>query len=310
MSLLCCQSGLQNYGRGLCTVQMSEIVGSVLVPTYNANNERNYIDLTADFGQDEVNDLLIAESITKTQWTPFPRLYAVTLPIADTVFDEATDGTKSFVREGIWSLNAEIRDKDAVAPVLKKMKSLRCKDYSKYLIGRDNQLIGVVSADGTKMYPLEMNSGSTDPKMMFRDAAATNKIMFNVDFDNLIKQENLYILQGEDLTTPVDFLRLQKLTDVNITILSHTTTSVVFTAKTDFAQGLQPNNDVIGQDATDFVFTNVTNSAPIVAITVEEDPDIDGQYEATFTAQTAGDIAEVSMNTAQNFYRGAKEYTV
>lgn len=304
MSLLCCKSGLPNYGRGLCTVQMGEIVGVISVPTYNSDNVRNFINLSLPFGQTQIDALLTADPETRTQWSPFPRMYAVTLPIADTVFDEATDGTKSFVREGIWSLNSEIRDKDAVAAILKKLKSLRCKDYSFYLVTRDNQLVGVTPGGGNKLYPLELNSGSTDPKMMFRDAQATNKIMFNVDFDNLIKQQDLYILQGEDLTTYVDFLRLQKLTDVQMYYANLTATTIKVGVKTDFTQGLQPNNDVTGLEIGDFIFTNKTTDTVIVPSAIEEDPLVDGLYELTFTAQTAGDVGQVSMDTATNFYIG------
>jgi len=308
MSEICCMSGLANFGRGKCPTQIAEIIGMVFTPTYDNDNQLNYIDLTADFGNTEVLALLTSSDLT--QWTPSPRLFATSIVPADTVFDEATDGTKSFVRDGILPFATEVRDKDAVPTVQKKLKSYRCKTVSGYPLSRDNQLVGRVSKDGTKLYPLEINSGSIDPKLMFRDAQATNKIMLAFDFDNLVKTEDFYVLQGDDLTTPVDFLRLQKLTDVNITVASHTTTTVVFSVKTDFAQGLIPNNDVIGQDATDFVFTNITDATTITAITVEEDPAIDGQYEATFVAQTATDIVEVSMNTAQNFYRGSKEYTV
>jgi len=273
----------------------------------------NGIGLAGPFGQTQITTLLTNNPEGQNRWTPSPRMYAVTLPVADTVFDEATDGTKSFVREGIWSMAAEIRDRDAVPPVLKKLKKMRCKEWSCYLVTRDNQLVGRINAEGTIMYPLQSNSGSIDPKMMFRDAAATNKIMFGFDFDNLIKQEDLYVLQGEDLTTPVDFLRLQKNTDVTITVVGNpTTTSVVVDVKSDFATGLTPNNDVVGLDGlADFALFNETTGHTSIPITaIDEDPLVDGRYELTFGAQTSGDEMYIEMATPQIFFEGNTTFEI
>jgi hypothetical protein len=251
---------------------------------------------------------LLVNADRKARWYPGPRLYAVDLPIADTVFDEASDGTKSFVREGIWSFTSEIRDKDAVPGMLKKLKASRCTEWGVYLVSKSNQLVGEVSIDGTSLYPLRANEASNDPKMMFKNATTTNKIMFNFDFNNLVKQENLYVITGSEVG--VDFNRLQKLTDVTITVSNITTTGARFAVKTSFSQGLQPNNDVVGlTDLTDFVVYNNTDAASVSVVSVDESAE-GGEYDVTWAAQTAADSLTVSTDIGTTFYEGSADFLI
>lgn len=305
MSQVCCLSGLENYGRGVCPTQIDTPVGIIAVSEFKASGARNTVNLSLPFDQATL-DALVVNTDPTSRWVKLPRFYGVTLPIADTVFDEAADGTKSFVREGIWSFMGEVRDKDAVAAVLKKMKALRCANWAAFIVTKSNQLVGV-RVQGT-MRPLKINGGSLDPKMMMRDDANTNKIMFGFDFDNLVKQEDLYVLDGNDLG--VDFLGMRQLTDVNIeeTSTPITSTTIEVDLKTDFANGLIPNNDVVGLLAAAFVLKNLTTAATVTITTVVEDVTVDGRYVVTFPAQTAGDIMELSMNLS-SFYNGKLEFT-
>ena len=124
MGNVCCNSGLQNYGRGQCVTQIDRVVSLVIVPEFDSSNAYNQIILATAFDATTLTGLVTNADATK-RWVKMPRFYGVSTPIADTVFDESTDGTKSFVREGIWSFAGETRDKDAIAGILKKMKALR-----------------------------------------------------------------------------------------------------------------------------------------------------------------------------------------
>ena len=306
MAGVSCCYGLYNYGRGDCVVIIDEVVGAIQVPLRKSDGTENKIVLASPFTSTQVTALL-NNADRKARWYPMPRMYAVDAPIADTVFDEASDGTKSFVREGIWSFTGEIRDKDAVPAMLGKLKKARCTEWGVYLVTKSNQLVGEVSIDGTAVYPLRVNEASNDPKMMFKNATATNKIMVGFDFNNLVKQENLYVITGEEVG--VDFNRLQKLTDVTITVSNITTTGATFKVKTSFAQGLQPNNDVVGlTELTDFEVYNNTDGAAVSITSLDEVAD--GEYEADWTAQTAADSLTVSMNIADTFYEGSADFLI
>lgn len=306
MSQVCCLSGLENYGRGVCPTQIDTPVGIIAVNQFDSANAVNQIDLTAAFTSSTLTGLITNADPTK-RWVKLPRFYGVTLPIADTVFDEAADGTKSFVREGIWSFMGEVRDKDAVAAVLGKMKALRCSSWAGFVVTKSNQLVGVRSTGSDYLKPLAVNGGSLDPKMMMRDDANTNKIMFGFDFDNLVKQEDLYVLDGNDLG--VDFLGMRQLTDVNIVeSAAPTATTIEVDLRTDFANGLLPNNDVVGLLAASFVLKNLTTAATVTITTVVEDVTVDGRYLVTFPAQTAGDVMELSL-ALSSYYNGKLEFT-
>lgn len=306
MAGISCCFGLYNYGRGDCVTIIDEVVGFIQVPLRKSDGTENKIVLGSPFTSTQVTALLV-NADRKARWYPGPRMFAVDLPIADTVFDEASDGTKSFVREGIWSFTGEVRDKDAVPATLKKMKAAHCTEWGTYLITKSNQLVGEVSLDGASLYPLRANEASNDPKMMFKNATTTNKIMVAFDFNNLVKQENLYVITGEEVG--IDFNRLQKLTDVTITVSDITTTGATFSVKTSYSQGLHPNYDVLGQtDLTDFEVTNVTDGSPVTILTIDEVSD--GVYEATWAAQGSADAMHVEMDIATTFYEGSADFLI
>jgi hypothetical protein len=253
-------------------------------------------------------DLLVTNQTPANRIVASPKLKNVTLPIADTTFDTATDDSKSFVREGLWSFMGEARDKDAVPPMLKNFKGLRCKNVSSYLVTASNQLIcRKVAGDDQYVYPLLINSGSVDPKLMFRNDTETNKIMLGFDFDTVVKTEDLYILDGNDLG--VDFLNMRQLTDVSIkkTGAVLTTTTIEVDVKSEFAQGLNPNNDIVGLTAASFLLKNLTDALVVPITTVVEDVNIDGRYLVTFTAQTAADVLELSTSLS-TYYNGSFEF--
>lgn len=306
---LSCLCGLKNYGLGQCTTVIGTPVSVALQNRIDSSGVVNRIDLNAAFTLTTLNGL-ITNADTKKRIVLLPRMKGMDLPIADTVFDEATDGTKSYVRDGIWGITGEVRDKYAVPPTQKKLKKIRCTDASAYVVTEENQLIGQLSVDGDYMLPLELNTASADPKMMFKNSQTTNKIMFAVDFDNIVKQENLYVLDGNELG--IDFRRMQQLTDVNLVIGDGTgdvtTTTVTWGAATDYVNGLKPNFDVFGlTDPTDWVLRNLTDSSTVTFTSVVEISD--GKYTGTYVAQTAGDEMELSAATTVNFYVGSTTYT-
>jgi len=308
MAKKCC-AGLLHYGKNApCIVTITEGVYAVIQSTYDSNGDRNYIDLTGSFGQTEV-DALLLNTDEKKRWVVLPKMNGLELPIADSVFDEETDGTKTFTREGIWSMTGMILQKSAVPSVLKKLKALRCNDIQIYIITKTNQLYGAVSEDGNKLYGYRLNSGSIDPKLMFPTSSVSGKISFNADFDNTEKQESTYALVGKDLTTPVDFLNLKQLTDVNLVVSASTTTTLTFIAKTDYFSGLANEGDVVGRTGVDFALLNKTTGLPVTLTTVVEDATIDGKYVATFPAVTATNVVELSMVYASGF-AGSVEKTI
>jgi hypothetical protein len=308
MAKECC-AGLLNYGKNApCIVTLTEGVYVIIQSTFDSNGNRNYIDLTAPFGQTEVDNLLL-NTDEKKRWIVLPKFSSLKRPIADTVFDEEEDGTKTWTRDGIWSLTGMILQKSAVPSVLKKLKALRCNDIQVYIVSKTNQLDGAVSEDGTKLYGYRLNAGSVDPKMMFAENSVSGKISFAVDFDNTEKQENTYALVGKDLTTPVDFLNLKQLTDVNLVVSASTTTTLTFIAKTDYFSGLANEGDVVGRTGVDFALLNKTTGLPVTLTTVVEDATIDGKYVATFPAVTATNVVELSMVYASGF-AGSVEKTI
>lgn len=312
MGDLCCQKGLANYGRSNCTITADSILFAIAISTFDDANTFNQVNLAQPFTQTNL-DLLVSNSVPARRWVRLPDLTGADTPIADTVFDEAPNGEKSFVREGIWSISGEIRDKDAHASIQKALKSLRCKDFAFAYVTRSNQLLlRIMSTDPDSAFyniarPFLMNGSSVDAKGTMKNDTQTNKIMFMADMSPIMKQEDLYIIEGNEIG--VDFLGMRKLTDVNViqTATPLTATAIEVDLRSGFRSGLAPNNDIVGLPASAFVLTNKTTNTPVLIATVVEDLNIDGRYLLTYPTQTAGNSLELALNLA-NFYNGSLNY--
>jgi hypothetical protein len=303
MAKECC-SGLKHSGMNAeCIVKIGEGDQLIYQSTFDSNGNRNFLDLTFALGATNI-DALLTNTDKKVRWYPSVKFKDMKLPIADTVFDEAGDGTKSFVRDGIWSINAEIRNKAVHAGIQRRLKQMRCDDVQVYIITKDNQILGSVQENDTKMYGFRLNSGSIDAIRNFKDSQTSDKMMYKVDFDNSEKQENVYALEGKHMATFVDFNNLKMITDAKIAVVgAPTSTTVTFDLKSDFASGLIPNNDILGKDIADFVFTNLTTNAVITPTLVAESTTIDGRYTTTYgSALTSGNVIEISMSTSSGYF--------
>jgi hypothetical protein len=92
----------------------------------------------------------------------------------------------------------------------------------------------------------------------------------------------------------INFNDLNGLVDVNFINDSVSTTDITFDAVLDYGTAINPIK-FSGAVSADFVLYNNTTTST-VTITVVENLPLEGNYTATFTAQTAGDSLTLSVS--------------
>ena len=290
MSIGCnCASGLSNTGRPNCVSLQSVTSKLIMVPLVANDGTPNFIDLSAPL---PTWADLINEADASKRWFPLPNFENVELPKADSQFEEANSGRMVFLRQGKRSFAGELWAEDSTPTLLGKLQNNRCVDFGVYIVDVTGNLVG--SKVNGALYPIAVDNPSFNPTFTFATDSTTQKIMLGFDFDRLFDESTMYMITPTE--AGVNFNDLNGLVDVNLINDSISTTDVTFDAVLDYGTALNPIK-FTGAVSADFALYNNTTAAT-VSITVVENLPAEGNYTATFTAQTAGDLLILSVDKA------------
>ncbi len=290
MSIGCnCASGLSNTGRPNCVSLQSVTSKLIMVPLVANDGTPNFIDLSAPL---PTWADLINEADASKRWFPLPNFENVELPKADSQFEEANSGRMVFLRQGKRSFAGELWAEDSTPTLLGKLQNNRCVDFGVYIVDVTGNLVGSKVNGG--LYPIAVDNPSFNPTFTFATDSTTQKIMLGFDFDRLFDESTMYMITPTE--AGVNFNDLNGLVDVNLINNSISTTEITFDAVLDYGTALNPIK-FTGAVSGDFALYNNTTAAT-VSITVVENLPFEGNYTATFTAQTAGDLLILSVDKA------------
>jgi len=290
MSIGCnCASGLSNTGRPNCVSLQSVTSKLIMVPLVANDGTPNFIDLSAPL---PTWADLINEADASKRWFPLPNFENVELPKADSQFEEANSGRMVFLRQGKRSFAGELWAEDSTPTLLGKLQNNRCVDFGVYIVDVNGNLVGSKVNGG--LYPIAVDNPSFNPTFTFATDSTTQKIMLGFDFDRLFDESTMYMITPTE--AGVNFNDLNGLVDVNLINDSISTTDITFDAVLDYGTALNPIK-FTGAVSGDFALYNNTTAAT-VSITVVENLPLEGNYTATFTAQTAGDLLILSVDKA------------
>lgn len=285
MALGCnCNSGLSNTGRPNCVPLQSVTSKMIMVPLKANDGSLNYIDLTAPL---PTWDDLINEVDASKRWFPLPNFENVELPKADSQFEEANSGRMVFLRQGKRSFSGELWAEDSTPTLLGKLQNNRCVDFGVYIVDVNGNLVGSKVNGG--LYPIPVDNPSFNPTFVFATDSTTQKIMLTFDFDRLFDESTMYMITPTE--AGINFNDLTGLVDVNLTIVSSSTTDITVDATLDYGTALNPIL-FMGAVSADFACYNNT-TASVVTLTAVEN--FDGNYTLTFAAQTSGDLLTFSV---------------
>lgn len=294
-----CNVGLSNTGRPNCVPVFSVVSNLIAVPLYANDGSRNGIDLSSAL---PVWPSLVNQTDSSKRWFPIPAFENVELPKADSQFEEANSGRMVFLRQGKRSFAGELWADDSTPTFLGKLQANRCVDFGVYIVDVNGNLIG--SEENGFLYPIPVDNPSWDPKFMFATDSTTQKIMLGFDFDRLFDESTMYMITPDE--AGIDFGTLKGLIDVELNVVSDTTTGVVVEAKFHYGTAL---NKILfkGGTVADFAAYNNTDAVAVTLSSCVEGPD--GTYTITYSsAQTAAD--SITLRVIKQGFTGSVTYTV
>lgn len=292
---------MQNTGTA-CTPLINVTKKILLQPVFNNDGERNYIDLEDDVDA-AMFTALINNPDNSVRLFPLPELKDVKDTRNDPVLQKFADDSTIFIRDGVRTFEGMIVGRNA-SPVLKgKIESARCGEIGVYLVDRLGNLIGIVSDDKTKLYPIRLDSESI--AALFVSATDTTiqaiKIMFNFHPDE--QDACIGMITATELGDAKPLL-FKGLIDVTATFSAISTAGFTIELKTDYGTALTPVR-VEGLVKTDFVSSvggatgnvyrsnNTPGNEAIDTVTEKTGEDA-GIYDIVLDdAATAGDILVV-----------------
>jgi len=284
-----CNAGLANTGRPGCVPLFSIVSSLILVPLTANDGTRNGIDLNAAL---PTWDDLVNESDASKRWFPLPPMENVTVPKADTQFEEAASGRMARLRQGKRSLEGQFWADDSTPTFLGKLEKSRCVEFGIFIVDINGNLIG--SEENGFLYPIPVDNESWDPKFMFATDTEVQKIMLNFDWDRLFEESTMYQISSEE--AGILFTTLKGLVDVNFTnvVGAATFDDVSFDAKFEYGTALNKIVYTGATNPTDWTIFNETTVAAVTVTGVTEGPD--GSYVLTFAAQSSADVLRISTN--------------
>jgi hypothetical protein len=230
-----CNGGLANTGiDNGCKEFFGATKGIILMNTYDSLGVRNSI-LSSSTIDSAFLTLKLNEVDKTKRWYPISKLEKAEITQAENVYEEAAD-RKLFVKSGVRSFAAELWQ--VSEDFAGKIDDIRCNETSAYLVDANGNIQGIISEDGTKLYPFRISQGSWTAT--YTQASESNntlgKAMISFSFDRNDTSNSDYIRMITGVTT--DILSATGLIDVTlIGLASPTVTATSFSISATIENG-------------------------------------------------------------------------
>ena len=282
-----CDTGLFNLQSGSCLINPAITRKFVFVEYFKADGTINGIDLSAPFGEAEI-DALLNQTDKKLRWFLSDTASNFVTERADPN-TETIDNVNFITSQGIRTMTADFLASSA--ELAKKIDSNNCVEMGVYLIDEDNGISGILSRDGF-LDPIRLERNAFG-KVVFPTESTIFKVMFSSTWQKSVQDGNLRVLSYSDHQT--DMLNKRGLIDVNasdVSVLTATTATIRFTTNDGSAYGSAFTGLAFG----DFVMFNSTTQLAVGVTGSAENPD--GTYAITFDPQTAGQLGTITATSA------------
>lgn len=289
MSIFCvCDGTLLNTGTPTRKRVIADGVKIFAVQLVADDGTRNSI-LSTDTLNQAYFDALVANTDKSKRWFPIGTFENVTDERADPISETFSSGASVITQQGVRSFTGWLID--LAAAYVGKLQSFTCAKFGIYTIDECGNLVGSVSADGTKLYPIEVNGGSWDPRLIKRSDTLSGKVQLSFQFSQLESDANLRMILAEEMASDVDLLNTTGLLSASTTITNEATTGFTVALKVNY-DGFTDPTVVTGRTTAGFTLYNVTDSASVTVTGATEAPD--GTYAITYAAQTSADILRLT----------------
>lgn len=277
-----CDTGLFNLQSGSCVVNPSITRKFIFVEYFKADGTINGIDLTAPFGETEI-DARLNQTDKKLRWYLTDTASNFVTERADPN-TETIDNVNFITSQGTRTMSADFLASSA--DLAKKIDSNNCIEMGVYLVDEDNGISGILSRDGF-LDPIRLEKNAFG-KVIFPTESTIFKVMFSSTWQKSVKDGDIKVLTFDDHQT--DILNKRGLIDVeakNAAATSGGSATIEYITSDGSAYGSAFTGLVVG----DFAIINVTTNSAVSPITAIEDPN--GTYTITFSSQTAADVGTI-----------------
>jgi hypothetical protein len=282
-----CDTGLFNLQSGSCLINPAITRKFVFVEYFKADGTINGIDLSAPFGEAEI-DALLNQTDKKLRWFLSDTASNFVTERADPN-TETIDNVNFITSQGIRTMTADFLASSS--ELAKKIDSNNCVEMGVYLVDEDNGISGILSRDGF-LDPIRLERNAFG-KVIFPTESTIFKVMFSSTWQKSVQDGDLRVLTYSDHQT--DMLNKRGLVDVNasdVSVLTATTATIRFTTNDGSAYGSAFTGLVFG----DFAMFNSTTNLAVGVTGSAENPD--GTYAVTFDPQTAADLGTITATSA------------
>jgi len=282
-----CDTGLFNLQSGSCLINPAITRKFVFVEYFKADGTINGIDLSAPFGETEI-DALLNQTDKKLRWFLSDTASNFVTERADPN-TETIDNVNFITSQGIRTMTADFLASSS--ELAKKIDANNCVEMGVYLVDEDNGISGILSRDGF-LDPIRLERNAFG-KVIFPTESTIFKVMFSSTWQKSIQDGDLRVLTFADHQT--DMLNKRGLIDVkesDAASVTATTATIRFTTNDGSAYGSAFTGLLVG----DFAMFNTTTAAAVVPTLAVENPD--GTYLLTFPAQTTSDLGTITATSA------------
>lgn len=249
-----------NTGASNCEVISDVIVKLIFVSKHANDGSRNSILIG-----DVVDSTYITDRINDTdaskRWYPSRQLISVT-DEKDDPNTESLDGIDYIVSQGARKFSAMSIKTDSV--YLSKISKGKCGEFAVYGVDKSNRLIGEISTDGLYLYPLAIENGTFDAKLVKGTYSTIQKTMISFNYDDSLEDCDLRVYQSN-----TDIVYSCGLLDINAKITDVDKFGFTTSLTLDYGYSNNPQR-VEGWALPDFVLYDITNSEILIPESMTE----------------------------------------
>lgn len=287
-----CNYSMTNTGAE-CTPLMEVTKKLMLMPVYDSTGVRNYIDLTTTLDEAYFTGLVNQTDASKRLF-PLPALKDIKDSRGNPIVQKFADDSTIYVRDGIRAFDGMIPGRDG-NPIMKaKIEAARCGELGVFLVDRKGGLIGAISDDGTKLYPVRLDSESVSAQYIRATDTTVQALQLTFNFHPDESDSCLRIVLDSEMGD-ADLLTLKGLVNVYATFSSVTATGAHVKLYTEYGTIVNPNT-VKGLVTADFVSAATGTASKVrnqtsgtdVTVTATESTTSPGTYTLAWASQTTG----------------------
>lgn len=282
MSACACNVSFGNTGKANCEPIQDVAVKYFFTRKYADDGSRNNIPVVTEIDEAYLIARLNDADPSK-RWYPSRPLINVVDERGDPT-TESIDGVDYIVEEGTRTVEAFSVRTDSV--YLGKISTGKCGDFAIYAIDKSNRLIGEISSDETIIYPLAIEGGTFDTRLIKPTQTTIQKTRIAFAYSKLLSDESLRMMEATaDLKNAIGLL------DVRAEDSAVSTTGFTLDLTLDYGYA---NNRQIVEGWTDasFAVYNETTEASITPTSVTV---TGNSYVFVIPPQTAGDVLTITQ---------------